>query len=202
MKNDNLTSSKHFLNPTINGTANSLHLTDYNETCSSIRKTTPYFESMPTEQSQITTVAKWFLHKESMSNKKLQKICYYAYAWFLVFFNDVESFSRNLNSLSRSGFQAWVHGPVSPELYALYRGYGWNDIPSVETPPAFPEDVVDVFEQVWNIYGKFSADQLERLTHKELPWQDARKGLSPDEPSTQRMDDWVIFNYYSKMMAG
>lgn len=202
MKNDSLTSSGYFLSPTINETNNDIRLTNYNETSSDIRKITPYFESMNTAQSQIAAVAKWFLHKESMSNKKLQKVCYYAYAWFLVFFNDIESFSGNLNSLSRSGFQAWVHGPVSPELYALYREYGWNNIPIVEDPPVFSEDVIDLFEQVWNTYGKFSADQLERLTHKELPWQDARKGLSPDEPSTRKIDDLVIFNYYSKMMAG
>ena len=33
----------------------------------------------------VSNVAKWFLSKESMTPKKLQKIVYYAYAWFLTY---------------------------------------------------------------------------------------------------------------------
>ena len=33
------------------------------------------------------------------------------------------------------------------------------------------------------LYGKYGATQLERLTHSEQPWIQARRGLSPDEPS-------------------
>ena len=38
--------------------------------------------------STIELVAQWFLSLSSMSNKKLQKLCYYAYCWFIVFNND------------------------------------------------------------------------------------------------------------------
>ena len=40
--------------------------------------------------SAIEKMAQWFLNKTSMSNKKLQKLCYYAYCWYIVFNNDVE----------------------------------------------------------------------------------------------------------------
>ncbi|MDT2240776.1 DUF4065 domain-containing protein [Paenibacillus larvae] len=26
-------------------------------------------------------------------------------------------------------FEAWVHGPVNPQLYTEYREYGWQEIP-------------------------------------------------------------------------
>jgi len=35
--------------------------------------------------TSIQAIAKTFLTFESMSPKKLQKLCYYAYSWYLVF---------------------------------------------------------------------------------------------------------------------
>lgn len=199
MKNDIAVSSQTVNKPIVDGTQGSVSLSNYAESSSAFARPTFYSETMAQKSSQILSVAEWFLHKESMSNKKLQKICYYAYAWFLVFFNDIESISAPLNTLC-SGFEAWVHGPVCPELYSVYRSFGWNNIPAVETCPTFSNDVTDLFEQVWSTYGHFSADQLERLTHSELPWQEARKGLRADEPSINRIDDRLIIQYYSKMM--
>lgn len=174
-------------------------LSGYDDSSSGFGSTSLYLETASEKPSLIFDVAKWFLHKESMSNKKLQKICYYVYAWFLVFFNDMEA-NAPLDTLCPTGFQAWVHGPVCPELYATYRVFGWNNIPAVERCPKFSEDVTDLFEQVWSTYGSFSADELERLTHSEMPWKKAREGLQVDEPSTSTIDDKLIFQYYSEMM--
>ena len=38
----------------------------------------------------IFDIANWFLSKESMPQKKLQKLCYYAKAWSLVLLKDIE----------------------------------------------------------------------------------------------------------------
>ena len=200
MRNNISGSFNELATPIFEGIANSLTLGHYNESSSTFSDVSQYSESSSAQKSVIFDVARWFLSKESMSHKKLQKLCYYAYAWFLVFFNDQESVSATLNTLCATGFEAWVHGPVSPELYHMYKGFGWNDIPKEETCPAFPKDVVDLLNQVWDAYGSFSADQLERLTHTETPWQEARKGKRPDEPSNVKIDDKQIFYYYSKMM--
>lgn len=43
----------------------------------------------------IYDVANWFLSNvENVANKKLQKLVYYAYSWFLVFNNET-AYSRN-----------------------------------------------------------------------------------------------------------
>ncbi|MGN0639342.1 MAG: Panacea domain-containing protein [Oscillospiraceae bacterium] len=68
----------------------------------------------------ITDVANWFLSKESMTHKKLQKLCYYAQAWGLALFN---------LRITDSRFEAWVHGPVSPGLFQLYKEFYWHPIP-------------------------------------------------------------------------
>lgn len=64
----------------------------------------------------VYNVADWFLQNtESVSNKKLQKLVYYAYSWYLVLFNDNV---KNLeNKFFENKFEAWVHGAVYPELY-------------------------------------------------------------------------------------
>ncbi len=182
-------------------TATLTNVSQYDETSSNYRESTRYSESLSFHSSMLFAVAQWFLNRESMSHKKLQKLCYYAYAWFIVFFNDQEDLSRPLNTLCSEGFEAWVHGPVCPLLYHRFKEYGWNDIPKNDEKPNLSSDVEDLLTQVWNTYGVFTADQLEQLTHNEAPWQEARVGKEQDEPSNKVIDDVLILKYYSKMMA-
>lgn len=64
----------------------------------------------------IYEVANFFLNKEAMSHKKLQKLCYFSQAWYLANYGE---------PLVPNRFEAWVHGPVSPDLYYKYKGWGW-----------------------------------------------------------------------------
>lgn len=63
----------------------------------------------------IEEIKNWFLSKESMTPKKLQKLLYYAYSWDMVFENeDID----NLDVfLFNEEFEAWVHGPVIPDIW-------------------------------------------------------------------------------------
>lgn len=146
----------------------------------------------------IFTIAKWFLSKESMSNKKLQKLCYYAYCWCIVFLNDMEDSIDNI--ICKEGFEAWIHGPVCRKLYYAYKTYGWDDIPVFKGIINLPSQVIEVLQEVWDTYGDFTADQLERLTHSEAPWIEARKDVDINEISTQKINIDTIYNYYSKQL--
>lgn len=142
-------------------------------------------------------VANWFLAKgnKDISPKKLQKLVYYAYAWTLTLTN--ESSDDLKNKLFEDGkFEAWIHGPVIRRLYAKYANYGFEDIPEKPEKPKFSKDVEDILNQVWEVYGGYSADQLESITHQEEPWQKARKGYSPLENCDNFISDEDIFNYY------
>lgn len=142
-------------------------------------------------------VAKWFLAKgnKDISPKKLQKLVYYAYAWTLTLLND--SSDDLENKLFEDGkFEAWIHGPVIRKLYAMYADYGFEDISEKPEKPKFSKDVEDVLNQVWEVYGNYSADQLESITHQEEPWQKARKGFSPLQNCDNIISDKDIFNYY------
>lgn len=145
----------------------------------------------------VYDVANWFLSKSNtVTNKKLQKLVYYAYSWYLVFNN--ESANNIELRMFENKFEAWVHGVVYPELYATYKKYGSGNIPLyVGTLQDFSVDDLDVLNQVLDVYGKFSGNELESICHQESPWKEARKGLPMYEPSNELISDKAIFECYS-----
>lgn len=136
----------------------------------------------------VFDVANWFLSKQSMTHKKIQKMCYYAQAWHCALIGD-PLFSEEI--------QAWIHGPVIPKLYPKYADYGWNNIPVQNFDESiFSEDSIKVLESVFVTYSTFTGDQLENLTHSEDPWNIARGDLKPWEPSTNPIDPTVMRAFY------
>ena len=139
----------------------------------------------------IYDVSRWFLGEESMTNKKLQKLCYYSIAWGHALMGKA--------IVDDSRFEAWVHGPASPTLYREYKKYGWNDIPKAATKPEFKNDITELLEAVWITYGDKSGNELEALSHSELPWIEARNGLASDEYSTKRISSKTMASYYNSI---
>ncbi|WP_125582657.1 Panacea domain-containing protein [Levilactobacillus cerevisiae] len=153
---------------------------------------------MPANYS-VQQVANWFLGQSSMSPKKLQKLMYYAYAWTLVLTN--EDSQQLTNRLFDEQFEAWVHGPVLKQIYHAYNQYGFSEIPQRSQTTEFTPDVLDILGQVWDVYGGYTANELESMTHQELPWQEARGGLSPLEASNQKLRDRTVFDFYISRAA-
>ncbi|BAK99691.1 hypothetical protein OBV_24930 [Oscillibacter valericigenes Sjm18-20] len=143
---------------------------------------------------RITEVAKFFLQKEKMTHKKLQKICYYAQAWFL---------ANHGEPLTPDHFEAWVHGPVSPVLYAKYREWGWEPISIPEDNQPYFENprIADYLELVYKTYGKYSGDELETFTHNEEPWKKARNGYSPSDYCRNTISTVSMKDYYKKRLT-
>ena len=140
-------------------------------------------------------IADFFLSKGSVSPKKLQKLVYYAYSWAMALLTESEN--DEPVRIFEEPIEAWVHGPVVASLYDEYRSYGYRDIEKKENISFdFGEDLADVLEQVWSIYGGFSGNQLENLTHSEDPWIEARKGLGPLDSSQNQIKDTIILNFY------
>lgn len=118
-------------------------------------------------------VANYFLAKvnpefgDLISNLKLQKLVYYAQGFSLAILGE---------PLFDEPIEAWEHGPVVPELYHAYKGYGAEPIPPVSfaiIDGVFDEEQLDVLEQVHAVYGQFSAWKLRNMTHEEKPWLEA-----------------------------
>lgn len=141
----------------------------------------------------VSDIAIWFLSKESITHKKLQKLTYYAVAWGWALMS--KSIATN------DGFQAWVHGPVSPSLYATYKDHGWNAIPKTEEP-TLTQDIRELLESVWATYGDKDGNELEALSHIELPWRNARRGLEEDQRGSSLIDTEDMKNYYLSIYKG
>lgn len=149
---------------------------------------------------KIQEVANWILkNADDVTNKKLQKLVYYAYAWYLVFNNDSPD---NLeNRLFANHFEAWIHGAVDSELYDMYKIYGSQVIPKYNGKlPLFSADEQDLFQQVITVYGIYNGNQLEAICHKEEPWINARKGCPPYMASNNAISDRDIFICYASRL--
>ncbi|EGP9509524.1 SocA family protein, partial [Listeria monocytogenes] len=137
-------------------------------------------------------LANWFLAKESMTPKKLQKMLYYAYAWTLTLTNEKEDDLSN--KLFPEKFEAWVHGPVIPEIYHEYKRYGYTNIPKQEnTIDLDNKDIESILDQVMLVYGKFDGNELESITHQEEPWNSARIGCGPLDTCNNVIDDVIMY---------
>ncbi|MEI8396987.1 MAG: type II toxin-antitoxin system antitoxin SocA domain-containing protein [Rhodospirillaceae bacterium] len=117
-------------------------------------------------------IARYFLAKtdeevgETISNLKLQKLCYYAQGVGLVA-RDIPMFAEPI--------EAWLHGPVVPTIYQEYKNYGNSAIPPVTDLNIAEYDAADrmILDDVYDYYGQYSAWRLREMTHREAPWKDA-----------------------------
>ena len=143
------------------------------------------------EQLTIFNVADAFLKISRQTPKKLQKLCYYAYAWYYAAFHE---------KLFLEKFQAWVHGPANYDLYKKYESYGWNEIPQKADAVISP-DLIGYTEWIWECYGHLDGNQLEMLTHQEPPWKIARGNLEPWENCEEIIKDEEIARFFGPKYA-
>lgn len=153
------------------------------------------------ERYSVNDISNYFLSKEAMTPKKLQKILYFAYSWYLAMMNDT---GEDLEfRLFNNHFEAWIHGPVCPDIYSRYKHKGGTYIDKYvgELPDIDNEDM-DILEQVWEVYGEYSANELESITHQHDPWKITRKenGCSRFDWCNADIKDRLIFDYYAKQL--
>jgi uncharacterized phage-associated protein len=122
------------------------------------------------------TIAKWFVayaeaDDADRSNLKIQKLLYYAQGHHL---------ARFRTALFDDTIYAWSHGPVVPDVWRAFRGFGSGDV-DLSNDDSFAwadvdEDTTDFLIDVWNAYGQFGAWRLRNMTHDERPWRETFDG--------------------------
>ena len=143
----------------------------------------------------VFDVAEWFLNKEPMSHKKVQKLCYYAQAWH---------YALKDEALINCEFEAWVHGPVSRSLYNKYSGSGFSNLTPKKTYDALPfhPEAREHLESVWETYGGHTGNALEALSHSEPPWQNARRGCENEARCSNPINHDDMKTYYRSIYIG
>lgn len=116
-------------------------------------------------------VARYFLAQtdedvgDLISNLKLQKLVYYAQGFHLALFDE---------PLFPEHIEAWTHGPVVPELYHAYKHYQSGAIPAPDDVDfaIYTDQTREFLDEIYSVFGQYSAWKLRNMTHDEPPWQD------------------------------
>lgn len=132
----------------------------------------------------------------SLSHLKLQKILFYIQSWNLAF---------DKEPLFNGKFQAWIHGPVNREIYNRFKDtkymYSSIEMPDINTDDLnfsmLSDSERDHINSVLEVYAPLSDVQLEKMTHEEKPWLDAREGFAPYERCEVEIDETTMHSFYA-----
>ena len=97
---------------------------------------------------------------------------------------------------------AWVHGPVYKPVYDMFKNFKYNPIEDdrfLMLKNRFQEltdEEKEVIDLVVETFGMYSGTALERITHREKPWKDAREGYLPTEHSYKVISKESIKEYF------
>jgi uncharacterized phage-associated protein len=140
----------------------------------------------------VLDVAEALLRRSgAMTAMKLEKLTYYAQAWSLAW-NRGELFSED--------FQAWIDGPVCPELYRSHRNKFWVHTVGGD-PSRLDRSAREVVAIIADHYGRMTPEQLSDLTHTEMPWLEARRGIPLESRSSTIISKETMRNFYSDQAA-
>jgi uncharacterized phage-associated protein len=148
---------------------------------------------MTTAQEIATYIIHEFQIREDLiTNLKLQKLLYYVQGWYL---------GLNKKPLFEEDFEAWVHGPVVPEIYQTYKEYRWNPIVIETNKPNINPQIEKHITDVLDEYGIETGWALERRTHLEQPWISARGCLLPTEECTSVITKDSMMEFFQELAA-
>ena len=102
--------------------------------------------------------------REGITNLKLQKILYFAQAYFL---------SKLSRPLFNENIEAWEYGPVVPTVYRKYSKHGSETILSEKDEDTISDEDKVNLKRIWELFGGYSARRLVDIAHAHSPWKDA-----------------------------
>lgn len=101
-----------------------------------------------------------------LTNLKLQKLLYYCQGFALAKLN---------KPIFNQKIIAWPHGPVVVEVYEQFKKYGREpiiiDIKEDSVGLIKEPDFLLIIQEVYRVYGQYSAYKLRQKTHDEPPWK-------------------------------
>ena len=128
---------------------------------------------------------------DPVTNLKLQKLLYYVHGWSLALRGSPAFDDR---------MEAWVHGPVQPGVYGTYKKYRWSCITEEVARPTLEPNLEGLVREVLEAYGTDSAYELERRTHVEPPWLEARGGIPHDQDCSTTIKTSTMQEYFKTLI--
>lgn len=144
----------------------------------------------------LAVIAYIFSALHEVTPLTLQKLLYYIQGNYAAIYD---------KPLFDAPCEAWVHGPVYRNVYNLFRDFKYNPIdddrfvPLKESALPLTPEAKEVVDRVLDTFGMYSGKVLESITHKEVPWLDARRGFLPDETSHAEISLDAMKAYFKKV---
>jgi uncharacterized phage-associated protein len=136
-------------------------------------------------------------HEAALTHMKLQKLCFYAYGWWLAY---------NQEPILTEGPEVWQYGPVFSSLYNVLNTQRSAPIaapvspnPAAQPPIIAQDDAVPLqwVDWIWQRYGRLPTMALSNMTHDPgTPWQIEAARHDYKVPRHHRIPDEVIRQYF------
>ena len=101
-----------------------------------------------------------------MNNLKLQKLLYFCEGVYA-------AIHKGERLIEDTDFLAWGYGPVIPEIYYRFNGYGQKDLPMIENIDfrELTEIEIVVITNVWNkLKFQHAFDLVQATLEENSPW--------------------------------
>ncbi len=189
----NALSSPRFMKEKLQKNKNKLAVSAYNK---AFEAATQLENLFAVSNKMLRVISCVFEELEEVTPLMLQKILYFIQG---------VSYGVNGTAMFEEDCQAWVHGPVYPEVYDLFRDFKYNPIEDARfaifegSKDILTADEHRIIHLVDQTFGEYGGKVLERITHFETPWKEARKGYGDKIPSTELILKESIENYYTTM---
>ncbi len=143
-------------------------------------------------------VAKYFIYlasrpvvgdakeREGLTNLKLQKILYFAQAYFL---------AKLGRPLFADHIEAWGYGPVIPTIYHHYKIKGSTPIFADNDESSVSSEDKEVLQKIWDTFGGYSANRLVDITHAHAPWKEAY------DTKSKVITNKALTEYYTPLLS-
>lgn len=147
-------------------------------------------------EKMLSTISYLFDRACEVAPLALQKMLYFVQGFYMVRFD---------KPLFEEDCIAWVHGPVYKPVYDMFKNFKYNPIEDnrfLMLKNRFQEmtgEEKEVIDLVVETFGMYSGTALERITHREKPWKDAREGYLPTEHSYKVISKESIKEYFQSV---
>ncbi len=185
--------SPAFMIEKLNENIDKIGETAYKKTMNAAKEVEPLFAL---SEKMLLTISYIFKKAEEVTPLALQKMLYFIQGIYMVLF-DMELFSEEC--------EAWAHGPVFKDVYEVFKNFKYNPIDDTRFSMfqnrfnELSDNERKVIDLVVESFGMYSGKTLEKITHSETPWRDARINCLPGEPSNEVISKETIKKYFSEI---
>lgn len=147
--------------------------------------------SIDTCHNVLENVANYFISKDfDITPLALQKLLYFSQGFY---------YALRKKFLFIEDCEAWVHGPVYPQIYSKYSFFGYKPI-NIKCSYILSEEITSLLDGVLKAFACYNGKILEKFTHSETPWNQARIGKKDDETSSEVITKDSIGLYFENIV--